>query len=57
MKIVGVIICNLFKRTFMIVSIVDSLSMQVQVVVLNKEKTPPIVIAGIKGMDIESRTC
>ena len=24
MKIVGVIICNLFKRTFMIVSIVDS---------------------------------
>ena len=44
MKIVGVIICNLFKRKFMIVSIVDSLSMQVQVVVLNKEKTPPIVI-------------
>ena len=35
------IICNLFKHTFMIVSIVESLSMQVQVVAAsNKEKTP-----------------
>ena len=38
MKIVGVIISNLFKCTFIIMSLIDSLSMQVQVVVSNKER-------------------
>ena len=47
MKIVGVIICNLFKRTFMIVSIVDSLKMQVQVVVSDKEKTPLLEVPSL----------
>ena len=36
------IICNLFKHTFMIVSIVESLSMQVQVVAAsNKARRRP----------------
>ena len=42
-----VIISNLFKHTFMIVSIVDSLKMQVQVVVSDKEKTPLLEVPSL----------